>query len=92
MTETLNLYATDHLVPDITFIIDIPVELSKERLAGKKLDRLESEPVEFHQKVRDAFLDLSKKRGRYHLIDGRQHISEIFTQIKQIIHKQTKGV
>lgn len=54
----LSMLATERLMPDFTFIMDIPVEEGLARL--KEKDRLESEDIEFHKKVRQGFLELAK--------------------------------
>jgi dTMP kinase len=81
----LNSFATDGISPDITFILDIPVDVSKKRLSAKKHDRLESEPEEFHQNVRQAFLSLAGENGRYIIIDGNKDIQAIHKEIVNIV-------
>jgi dTMP kinase len=65
--------ATGGLVPDLTLVLDIPVDTSRRRTGsrGQAADRLESEDDGFHQRVRDGFLDLA--RGpRYRVLDATQ--------------------
>ncbi len=50
----MGAYATQDLIPDMTLILDLPVELAKERM-GKNLDRIESRPMNYHEKVREGF-------------------------------------
>ena len=93
-TKQLNNFATSGLTPDITFIIDIPVEILPQRLSGKKLDRLEQESKEFHKEVRNAFCNLcssqtAEQTQTYYLIDGTQTIDEIHNQIVEIINNAT---
>jgi len=81
---TLNAFATDGLIPDITFLIDLPVSDSMERLKQspkhKSELRFDSESMAFHQKVRDAFLSLATaEKKRFIVIDG--------TQKKEVISK-----
>jgi dTMP kinase len=51
------------LLPDLTLILDLPVDVALERLAlrrgGAAPDRFEAENVEFHQKLREAFRALA---------------------------------
>jgi len=53
MVSWVNQAATGGLHPDLTLILDLPFEASAARhvAAGKTLDRLESEPEEFHRRV-----------------------------------------
>jgi dTMP kinase len=63
------------LVPDLTLILDVPVEVGLERLALRRgnaaPDRFEAENVEFHQKLREAFRALAiEERERCVIIDA----------------------
>jgi len=79
--QRINHFATHDLLPDITFILDIPVDVSQERLKDKKLDRIESESVNFHEKIRQAFFDISKTHARYVFIDAAGEIDQIHNEI-----------
>ncbi len=66
----LSIWATGALLPDLTVLLDIPPEVGLGRRAGPA-DRLEAEDVEFHRRVRRAFLDLARRdRGRYLVLDA----------------------
>ncbi len=58
--RSLCLFATKQLEPDLTFYLDIdPVEgLKRAKAKSSVKDRIESEALEFHQKIREAFLRL----------------------------------
>lgn len=71
------------LKPDITFLFDLPVEISLKRL--KKADRIESQGIEFHRRVRRKYLEIAKKEKRFFVIDGNDDISSI----QKIIRKKT---
>jgi dTMP kinase len=75
LVEKLNALATAGLTPDRTLLVDVPPELGLARAAqgrGGKLDRLESEPIAFHRKLRAAFLALARKQpAKYRVLDGR---------------------
>lgn len=72
--------------PDITFLIDVPVETAFARIEGREgNNRYEKLGLDFHKKVRDGFLNLSKKNPRIKIIDGTKTPQEIFTQISTII-------
>ncbi|HXW88714.1 MAG TPA: dTMP kinase [Streptosporangiaceae bacterium] len=63
----LNRWATSGLVPDLTVVLDLsPATGLSRRL--RSADRLESEPIEFHQRVRDAFLRLAAAEPRRYLV------------------------
>ena len=65
----LSQWATDGLVPDLTVLLDIDPVIGLQRATGPG-DRLEAEELAFHQRVRQAFLDLARQgRDRYLVID-----------------------
>ena len=79
--------ATEGLKPDITFIIDLDVETGLSRLKGT-IDRIESETVEFHKRVREGYLNLAQKEPqRIVLINGKGSIKEIHQQILEYLSK-----
>jgi len=72
--------------PDITFLIDVPVEIAFERITNRSdNNRYEKLGLDFHQKVREGFLQLAKKNPRIRLIDGTKNQQQIFTEITQIL-------
>jgi dTMP kinase len=81
--DLITRFATYNTVPDLTFLIDIPVETGLKRIQSRKLDRLELENPEFHGKVREQYLLLaSQNPGRYVLINGDDIVDNIHQQIK----------
>jgi len=64
--------------PDKTLLFDVPVEIGLNRVAKRaQSDRLDDEPMAFHQMVRDAFLTRAKTSEHYHLIDASQVIDKV---------------
>ena len=82
--KTLCQFASSHLNPDLTFFLDLDPEVGLERSrASKKIDRLsgriESEAIEFHTRVREAFLLLAKEeRSRFCILDASRSFEEVF--------------
>jgi len=75
-------------IPDVTFLIDVPVELAFQRIEGRAgNNRYEKFSLDFHQKVRDGFLLLAKKNPRIIVIDGTKSPEEIFQKILNLISK-----
>jgi dTMP kinase len=66
--------------PDLTFLLELPVEGGRSRqvIAGKKADRVESEPSEFHERVAAAYVRLAEAEPhRFVRIDAsgaREHV------------------
>ncbi|HHI88102.1 MAG TPA: dTMP kinase [Candidatus Cloacimonetes bacterium] len=84
--RTINNVATTGLKPDVTYIIDVPVEIGLERLhngtRAEDIDRLESEDIEFHRLVRKGYLHIAKEEPkRVVVIDGKKSIKEIHEDI-----------
>jgi dTMP kinase len=77
MIDILCRFAAFNLVPDITFLIDLPVEMGLSRIKPDEADRLERESLEFHEQVRQGFLELAHKEKRIVLINGQNSIDEI---------------
>ncbi|MEO7981386.1 MAG: dTMP kinase [Sporichthyaceae bacterium] len=77
----LSRWATDGLLPHLTVLLDVPAEAGLGRVESP--DRLESEPHEFHERVRDRFLELAHRGGsRYLVVDGTRPAGEITETIK----------
>jgi dTMP kinase len=59
--RNVSMWATENLVPDLTVLLDLDPKVGRERLdaANKRFDRLESEALEFHVRVRDAYLSMA---------------------------------
>ena len=68
------LVATRRIAPDLTFLIDLPVEVSRARVRARGgADRLEREDAEFHTRVRDGYLALAQRfANRFVILDGTQ--------------------
>ena len=76
----ISRWATESLFPTLTIIIDLPAEIGLGRLKSK--DRLESQPIAFHERVRQEFLQLAAvDPERYFIVNGNQSIDDIHTAI-----------
>jgi dTMP kinase len=51
--------ATGGLMPDLTLVLDLPLELARSRV-GRSRDRIEDRPGEFHARVRAGFLEAAR--------------------------------
>ncbi|MFD4624290.1 dTMP kinase [Streptomyces sp. NPDC058475] len=78
----INRWATDGLVPHLTVLLDVAPEAARERFTEAP-DRLESEPVEFHTRVRSGFLTLAAADpGRYLVVDAAQEPEAVTTVVR----------
>lgn len=85
-------FAINGLMPDITFILDIPVEIGLKRAKIKSPykggDRIENVDNSFHESVRTGFLKLTKTENRFYVINFKNTIEEIHSNIVSIISKK----
>jgi dTMP kinase len=79
MLLELQLLATSRVTPNLTLLLDIPAEISMERVRARgAADRLEQEGIEFHQRVRTGYHELVKRfPHRYVVLDGTQTPAEV---------------
>jgi dTMP kinase len=69
--RAINTIATQGLMPDLSILLDMPVEKGMERKHGMKADRFEKEGLDFHRKVRDGYLTLAAAEpGRWLVVDA----------------------
>jgi dTMP kinase len=87
LIDSIDLIATERLRPDITILLDLDAEVGLKRNKGiNKIDRLELEDLEFHQRVRNGYYSLAEKEPeRIKLIDASAGIQEIHNRISSII-------
>lgn len=99
-----NRFATKGLVPDLTLLFDLdPVvglgrlNIVEENLFGadekrRDVNRLDREPIEFHQKVRDGFLKLAQNEpGRFVILNAEKAPSELAEDAFQEILRRLGG-
>jgi len=56
----VGLAATGALLPDLTVVLDVPLDLARQRL-GAVRDRIEDRPLSYHARVREGFLDAARR-------------------------------
>ncbi|MER6040376.1 dTMP kinase, partial [Streptomyces sp. NPDC001856] len=78
----ISRWATDGLVPHLTVLLDVSPETARERFTEAP-DRLESEPAEFHTRVRSGFLTLAAADpGRYLVVDAGQEPDAVTSVVR----------
>ncbi|NYV78749.1 dTMP kinase, partial [Streptomyces sp. UH6] len=78
----ISRWATNGLVPHLTVLLDVSPETARERFTEAP-DRLESEPAEFHARVRSGFLTLAASDpGRYLVVDAGQEPEAVTTVVR----------
>lgn len=87
LIDQLNDISTKNTLPNLTLLLDLPVEVGLQRRAeSNKQDRLDMEGEEFHHKVRQAYLDLAQSDPqRWVTIDAAKSLEEVEQEIwKQV--------
>jgi dTMP kinase len=88
----LNAFATDGLLPDMTLLLDLEAEIGLKRLIAK--DRLDAEPIMFHRRVREGFLQEAKREpNRWRIVDASKNLEQVeflcYAYIKEVLsHEQ----
>jgi dTMP kinase len=87
MVERLNVFAVGDCVPDVTFVLDVDAVTAESRMQQpRRVDRMEQQPAEFYERVREAYRELSKRESnRAVLIDGSRNADEIEDEIWRML-------
>jgi dTMP kinase len=76
--ENLERIVQNGLQPDRTFFFDLDTQTANARIAGRELDRFESEAIDFHQRVREGYLARAKAYSqRFSIINADRSADEI---------------
>lgn len=91
MVEALNAFAVGDCRPDITFVLDVDPATARSRMqqTERRPDRMEQQPPEFYEAVRNAYRELAgREPDRVILIDGSQPADKIDNQIWDMLAKR----
>lgn len=88
-------YATRGIMPDLTFIMDVPVEIGLRRAMSSNKefsggDRMERESIDFHNSLRQGFLDIACVNDRYVVLDASRSIEELSADVVNILDPYVK--
>lgn len=79
--EQMVRWATGDLRPHLTVLLDLDPAAGLTRFAER--DRIEGEPLEFHQRVREAFLELAASDPEHYLVlDARAEVEDIAAAVR----------
>jgi dTMP kinase len=98
LLRQLNEFANRGVKPDLTLLLDCPVELGLSRTAQRQSnagsargreDRFEREKVEFHKKVRAGFLVMVRAEPeRFRIIDASRSVEQVSREIQNVIDRE----
>ncbi len=87
--KQLNELATESLTPDITFLLDVPVKEGLKRV--QRTDRIELEEEEFHDRVREEYLNIAARElERVTLLDGEKSKERIHSEVVEVVEASMK--
>ena len=74
--------------PDLTLLFDLPVDVALERAKERsELDRFEREPLDFHSRIRESYLELASTNHRIKTIDSSKDFESVSLQVENYITK-----
>jgi len=85
---TLEHWVHEHVQPDLTLLFDLPLDIARERiaLASRVLDRFEQERADFHERVRQAYIERAHANpSRMRIVDANHSLEDIRKTLEQIV-------
>jgi len=95
--RSLVKYATGGLVPDLTLLLDVDVEIglergSQRRAKGGEWNRLDAYQLDFHRRVRAGYLEMVKQEpSRWVVVDAGRNWEKIQEELREVIFTRLKG-
>ena len=91
----INQFAVGNVLPNLTIVLDVPAEVSIQRVkrrASDLPDRIERETIDFYRIVREGYLLLAKEMpGRFHVIDGTKPAATIAKEVLKVVSQLIKA-
>ncbi len=80
--KQISLWAIDHLIPNLTVLLDLPADqaIARRSSKGTQPDRLESEQLEFFERARNEYLSMAIE-PRFLVIDATDSVEQIHQQV-----------
>jgi dTMP kinase len=98
LLSQLNNLASDSILPELTFVLDCPVEVGLARTRARQLnldggpDRFEQEQMEFHQRVRAGFLTIAQMEPfRMVLLDSNRPLEQVRDDILDTVMRRLEA-
>jgi dTMP kinase len=86
--QILEHWVHDHIQPSMTLLFDLPLDVARERivLASRVLDRFEQERADFHERVRQAYLERAHANpSRIRVIDANHTLDDIRKTLEKTV-------
>jgi len=87
LVNKVAIASTLDLIPDVTFLLNLPVRAGLSRLQIRgEITKMDEEPVEFHELIRQGYMLIAKREpNRIKKINADREILEIHEDIKNLI-------
>jgi dTMP kinase len=98
LLDQLNRFACAGYLPDLTFLLDVPVaeglQRAQKRRGGEAADHFEAESIAFHERVREGFLSVARNEPqRVYVVDSTRSVAEVQRDIAtQVQHRFEKAL
>lgn len=88
----LSEFATQERMPDLTVLLDIDPEIGLLRKHNQReLNSMEDEPIDFHRRVREAFLDIARESYRHVIVDASLSIEEVNREVWKAVRSRFRN-
>ena len=86
-------YATGELIPDLTVLLDVDVEMGlKRKKKDEEWNRMDAYTVEFHQRVRAGYLEMARQEpGRWVVVDAGQKWESVQDGLRRVIEERLQS-
>jgi dTMP kinase len=87
--RAITRFATAGLTPDLTFYVDVPVEVGLARRHRGETNRLDLKDLEYHVRVREGFLKMAQAEPqRWIVLDGTRSVDLVQAEIRQRLEQK----
>lgn len=93
--KAINDFAVGDARPHLTIVLDMDATTAWNRIhqTGRELDRMEDQPLEFFEKVRQGYLDLARQEpGRIAVVDASQPVEAVEARITQLVEARLDAI
>lgn len=86
-TNSLNEIVAGEFMPSLTLIFDLSPEISLKRINPKdrEVNKFDLKSIEYHNKIRESYLELSKTDERFVVVDASKTLEEVYEDVLKII-------
>ncbi|MBU2540635.1 MAG: dTMP kinase [Candidatus Omnitrophica bacterium] len=89
MIKKVGDFATRSITPDLTILLDIPVEEGLKKRAVRIFDRMEAKPLSYHKRVREGYLTLARQESnRIKVVKVEKRIKDTKAKILKIVKEK----